>query len=161
MSLQDLGAIGEFLSSIVVLITLIYLAIQTRHTRQATQAHLQWTRANAWRDLQIMWATNPEAAELIAEFGTRVEDYPTSDEFDAKRFRYVAMNRSVLEILQAFLLSAQTKQDRELAIRRINSQMQIPGFRASWLHIRAAGAFYPEFIEIVEAALAENDAGSS
>ena len=161
MSIQDLGAIGEFLSSIVVLITLIYLAIQTKHTRQATQANLQWTRANAYRDLQIMWATNPEAADLIAEFGTREEDYPTSDDFDPRRFRYVAMNRSILEILQAFLLSAQTEQDRELAIQRINFQMQIPGFRASWRHIRAAGIFYPEFIEIVEAAFANNDSGAS
>ena len=30
MSIQDLGALGEFVSSVVVLITLIYLAIQVR-----------------------------------------------------------------------------------------------------------------------------------
>jgi hypothetical protein len=30
MSIQDLGAIGEFFSSIAVLITLIYIAMQAR-----------------------------------------------------------------------------------------------------------------------------------
>ncbi len=33
MSIQDLGAIGEFLGSIFVLVTLIYLAVQVRHSR--------------------------------------------------------------------------------------------------------------------------------
>ena len=161
MSIQDLGALGEFLSSVVVLITLVYLAIQTRQTKQATQANLQWTRANASRDLQIMWATHPEAANLIAEFGTKVDHYPSSDEFDPMRFRYLAINRAVLDVLQAFLLSAQSKQDKELAKDRIKFQMQIPGFRASWPHIRQVGMFYPEFIELVEEALAENDSADA
>ena len=38
MSIQDLGSIGEFISSIAVLITLLYLAMQVRQTRNATIA---------------------------------------------------------------------------------------------------------------------------
>jgi len=38
MSIQDLGSIGEFISSIAVLVTLLYLAMQVRQTRAANVA---------------------------------------------------------------------------------------------------------------------------
>lgn len=38
MTIQELGSIGEFISSIAVLFTLIYLAVQVRQTRDATIA---------------------------------------------------------------------------------------------------------------------------
>jgi hypothetical protein len=36
MTIQDLGAIGEFVSAFAILITLAYLAIQVRYARIAT-----------------------------------------------------------------------------------------------------------------------------
>jgi len=36
MTIQDLGAIGEFVSAFAILITLVYLAIQVRYARIAT-----------------------------------------------------------------------------------------------------------------------------
>ena len=82
MSIQDLGAIGEFLSSIVVLLTLIYLAVQTHQTRKATQANLQWTRTNASRELSMMWAAHPETVDLISRFGLEESIVPEQDGFD-------------------------------------------------------------------------------
>ena len=40
MSIQDLGAIGEFVGSVAVLITLIYLAIQVRQNTRHVQAQM-------------------------------------------------------------------------------------------------------------------------
>ena len=154
MSIQDLGAIGELISSIVVVITLVYLAVQTSLARKTAQANLQWTRANAARELSLMWAGNPETVELIQEFGTRVEDLKPSEEFNPRQFRYLTMNRSVLELLQAFYLSSQSAEDRNLAIHRIQEQMKIPGFKSSWPILRNSGTFYPEFVATVESALA-------
>ena len=37
MNIQDLGAIGEFISSITIVITLIILTVETRRARNATQ----------------------------------------------------------------------------------------------------------------------------
>jgi len=34
LSIQDLGSVGEFVSSIAVILTLIYLAVQTRQTQK-------------------------------------------------------------------------------------------------------------------------------
>ncbi len=35
MSIQDLGAVGEFVGSVLILITLIYIATQTKHSRRS------------------------------------------------------------------------------------------------------------------------------
>ncbi len=40
MTIQDLGALGEFLGSIAVLATLIYLALQTRQNTAAIAAQV-------------------------------------------------------------------------------------------------------------------------
>ena len=156
-SIQDLGAIGEFISSIVVLFTLIYLAIQTNLTRKSTQANLQWTRANASRELSMMWATNPEAVKLIEEFGTTTDALQWSEEFNSRKFQYISMNRAIMDLHQAFYMSAQTEQDRKLAIDRISFQMEIPGFISSWPIMKRSGLFYPEFIAVVEDALEKGD----
>jgi hypothetical protein len=38
MTIQDLGSIGEFISSLAVLVTLLYLAVQARQTHKETVA---------------------------------------------------------------------------------------------------------------------------
>lgn len=38
MSISDLGSLGEFIGSIAVLVTLIYVALQIRHNTHATRA---------------------------------------------------------------------------------------------------------------------------
>ena len=53
MSIADLGSLGEFVGSFAVLLTLGYLAIQTRATRQAT-------------DLQTLMALNSMSSTVIA-----------------------------------------------------------------------------------------------
>lgn len=53
MSIGDLGSLGEFLGSIVVLLTLGYLAIQTRAGRQATE-------------LQTFMALNSHSVTMMA-----------------------------------------------------------------------------------------------
>ena len=41
MSITELGAIGEFIGALAVLITLGYLAVQIRHSSRATQASME------------------------------------------------------------------------------------------------------------------------
>ena len=160
MTISELGSLGEFISSVVVLATLIYLAIQTSETRKATQANLLWSRVNASRDLATMWVTNPESVELIEEFGTTEDAFPTSEEFDSRAFRYSVMNRAVMESLQAFFMTASTAEDKEMATQRIRRQMLIPGFRATWPTTRHSGAFYPAFIDVVDNEVEEYRGGA-
>ena len=48
MSIQDLGAIGELLSSIFVLITLVYLAVQVRHSKELLEENRRITMSKVY-----------------------------------------------------------------------------------------------------------------
>ena len=150
---QLLGNVGEFLGSIAVLITLVYLAIQTRHARAAHEASIQWQRANASRELATIWATSPEAVELLAEFGQPDSQIPDGAEFNSRFFRYVKINQSILEMLQANLITSLTQEDREIALARIRQTMSIAGFRATWPRCKSFEVFRPDFIALVESIL--------
>jgi hypothetical protein len=74
MTIAELGSIGEFIGSIVVLITLIYLAIQvrqnTRHV-QAQMGHDGWL-ANTHDEIAKF---GDEAAEVLAKADLGLEDF--------------------------------------------------------------------------------------
>jgi hypothetical protein len=80
MNIQELGSLGEFVGAIAVMVTLVYLAIQTRLTRKAaevTQRSAEETAKHAgvqagatviegysrWRSL----VSNPQIAEVIVK----------------------------------------------------------------------------------------------
>lgn len=75
MGIQDLGAIGEFVSSIAVLITLAYLAVQVRHSkslleenRRLAQSQVFQTRAGFRIDSHMRYA-EPHMAALLVKVG--------------------------------------------------------------------------------------------
>ncbi len=53
LTIQDLGALGEFFGSIAVLVTLIYLAFQTRQNRMAIGAQLDAARLGAIQNIRL------------------------------------------------------------------------------------------------------------
>ena len=67
MEIQDLGAIGEFISSIAIVITLIFLVLETRRSRTATQQSNRQARQRIRTDLSLAAAVNPQFAELMAK----------------------------------------------------------------------------------------------
>ncbi len=83
MSIMELGALGEFLSSIVVVGTLIYLAAQIRQTtnglaqnRDIMRGQTRHQLAKGVIDLQIATATNQQLVELLdrADRGEELTD---------------------------------------------------------------------------------------
>ena len=59
---QLLGNIGEFLSAFLVLVTLLYLALQVKHARNQLQTSVQYSRLQAIRD---NWLNRSQNAELL------------------------------------------------------------------------------------------------
>jgi hypothetical protein len=53
---QVLGNFGEFVGAIAVVVTLIYLAIQVRHSKEATEANTRTIRANAAKEVYVGWS---------------------------------------------------------------------------------------------------------
>ena len=49
LTIQDLGALGELLGSVAVLVTLVYLALQTRQNTMAITAQIDSARTPRYR----------------------------------------------------------------------------------------------------------------
>ena len=64
MSIMELGAMGEFVGAIAVVATLIYLAIQVRQSKQATQENSRLARA----------AVSAQTYEIFAEHRRHIID---------------------------------------------------------------------------------------
>ena len=71
LTIQDLGALGELLGSVAVLVTLIYLALQTRQNTMAIEAQLDAATIAANQTNLMSAATSGELAEAIREGMTR------------------------------------------------------------------------------------------
>lgn len=72
MSIEELGSAGEFLSSIAVLVSLIYLAVQIRRSTEAAQTATYQSVVSDFGALNRAVASTPELAML---FVNAMEDY--------------------------------------------------------------------------------------
>lgn len=86
---QLLGNYGEFIGAIAVVITLAYLAVQVRHSREATEANTKSLRAAArfesgryWSEETIRMALSPDMASIVA---AGFEDPSRLDDNDRER----------------------------------------------------------------------------
>ena len=91
MSIQDLGSIGEFLSAIAVLATLVYLSLQTRQARIAAEETAKFSGLQATHsmlDLYFDWRrtlfSDPAHREIIAKANDG-EELTSSERFAARR----------------------------------------------------------------------------
>ena len=71
---QLLGNYGEFIGSVAVLGTLIYLAIQIRHSKELIEknhaialSQVQQARADSGRDINLLLSDSTHLATLVAE----------------------------------------------------------------------------------------------
>jgi len=145
MSWEAIGAIGEVVGAIAVVITLLYLAVQTRQNTRAVQ-HAT-TRgvmedANAWR---FRIVEDPELSEL---FRTGLRDPESLSPNDRYRFR-MFLDALVFHWQHA-ITSGESIPDAN--VTRVLSR---PG--GQWYWSRARDVLTPEFIDYVESLLAKED----
>lgn len=67
MNWQALEAIGSIIGSLAVLLTLVYLAVELKHSREERRASLLQHRSDASRQLFLTLATNPELTGALLE----------------------------------------------------------------------------------------------
>ncbi|MFT7651927.1 MAG: hypothetical protein ACI9ON_002004 [Limisphaerales bacterium] len=65
MTIQDLGSIGELVSAIAILITLVYLAVQVKYARMATVDRNRETRVNGIIEINNRLANNPDLRQAF------------------------------------------------------------------------------------------------
>ena len=64
MNWDAIGAIGEILGAVAVVVTLTYLAVQVRHARLMAADVNRHYRAEGIREMLLACATNPDLAKL-------------------------------------------------------------------------------------------------
>lgn len=76
MTLSDLGNVGEFVGSIGVIVSLIYVGMQLKMTRQSERATSAWQCEKLWGELSWELSTDPELARLMANLlsGEKISD---------------------------------------------------------------------------------------
>jgi hypothetical protein len=87
MTLSDLGAIGEFVSSIAVVVTLVYLAIQIRHSRELLERQERLGLGQAY---QAKTNSRIELEKLVielAETSVRVQNGEYDQLTDVDKFK--------------------------------------------------------------------------
>ena len=96
LTIQDLGALGELLGSVAVLVTLVYLALQTRQNTAAIGAQLDAAQISSVLGLNLIPATSTELMEALAE--DRTDDRTTNEmrrnEYWVARFYWFQWNFS-------------------------------------------------------------------
>ena len=64
MNWEAIGAVGELLGSAVVLVTLVYLAIQTRNINKQSQAEARYAYVEAMAEVNMVIAQSTETASI-------------------------------------------------------------------------------------------------
>jgi hypothetical protein len=72
MTISELGSVGELVGSIAVLCTLVYLAVQVKHAKNATRATLLQHRADASRSLWMFESSNPSISKIVRSANERM-----------------------------------------------------------------------------------------
>jgi len=67
MSIEELGSIGEFVSAIIIVVSLIYIALQSKQTHRLMQSTAFQARTATTLDLYRQAATSPELAEIMVK----------------------------------------------------------------------------------------------
>ena len=96
MNLQDLGNIGELISGIAVVFSLIYVAYQIRQNTEQTNQNTQAVRAAAM-DSSISWAINARQTlyqdqELVRIYMQGNEDPHSLPELELVQYRLLLQN---------------------------------------------------------------------
>jgi hypothetical protein len=130
MSIQDLGAIGEFLGLFLVLATLAYLAIQTRQGKQVAASE---AARGVVADYALLWSAITNDSEFSSIIRQSINDWDSQGEVDQLRSHaflcnltahFVAASKAAyIEDLASFLKSWE---DNLLGV------LQTPGGSSWW-----------------------------
>ena len=151
---QLLGNLGEFLGAIVVLISLIYLAVQVRRNTQqlegneqallraeSTAQHQQWS---GWRKMQI---NDPQ---LIAVWLKGLKNFEGLDQVERQQFDYLATELLyvITNVWERYEAGVDPVGAWDVGLRAAKAITGTAG-GASWWR-KNTTKFYPQFVKAIE-----------
>ena len=135
MTLSDLASIGSLVSGVAVLVSLVYLAQQTRQNSKHTRALIQQGRAEQTIDYTFQWAGDVSLVEAVLK-SENVD--PTLDRIQFHRYLYTCMSSfAFLEDQFYQHRDGLVDEDRHASSVSIaSSRLRSPGYRACWKMLR-------------------------
>jgi len=91
MTIQDWGAVGELVSAIAVLATLVYLAIQIKQNTSATRAQIHQSRSEQAQEFFLFCAGSREVSELMTRLNSNPENLSEFDEVQRYQIRMLCV----------------------------------------------------------------------
>ena len=110
MSLMELGALGEFVSAIVVIATLAYLGIQIRQSNTIARSQARQTLIDTWSAADWEVSQDPRSLKILGEGLNNWPDLPDEDKFafDMMMGRYLANLQNGVLLKESGILDQQT-----------------------------------------------------
>ncbi len=146
LTIQDLGALGELLGRWRVLVTLVYLAFQTRQNTMAITAQLDAARINAALNINLTAATSSELQEVLN--GDRVEPLPIGQaRLDHSwTARFFNMQWDWIQFRRGLLPTLNEPGMAHRVATYFNDSRSLEG----WWEARKVFGFRPDFVDWVE-----------
>ncbi|MEN8185392.1 MAG: DUF6082 family protein, partial [Myxococcota bacterium] len=131
MNWDAIGAIGEVVGALAVVISLVYLGYQVREGARASQAETELEAARMWSDLHGQVARDPELARIWDAAHTNPEGL---SDLDRQRFvwfvaQYVFLVEGLFNQRERGFLSTDTLDPHE---RTLRGMFQNPIVREWW-----------------------------
>jgi hypothetical protein len=131
MSLSDLASIGNFVSGIAVVVSLIYLALQVRHAHKAQRALMHQARTERLINA-CLGSMRGDVAEMVTKMANGEEMSSPLEKMQA----YYYMRMQIVTVEDALWQHEAGFLDRDAvdtAILNLQRVMQLPAARAAWL----------------------------
>ena len=151
MTLTQISELSQAIAAVAVLVSLIYLASQTRLSAQSQQAMMHGNRAD-WVSTVLERIADPEFAEVWRAGATASPDMSV---LDAHRFAYFTMGHLIgfqnnfLDWRAGLIDDNRWGQSH----RALRGYLNYPGYRATYLLQRES--YHPDFRTLVDGHLAE------
>jgi hypothetical protein len=112
MNWDAIAVVGQVLGSIAVFVTLVYLSMQTRQAKEATQRAISQGRSEAYRH-QLAWATEPRMAAIMVKANMALGTKP--DPFSAMLMEKAGLTREEAGSLLFFQVAAWNNRLQQIA----------------------------------------------
>jgi len=100
VTLNELGSLGEFISGLAVVVTLVYLAIQIRHNTRAVRSSMHHAMIDSTLRIAESLSDNEDVARIVLRAD---EDYDNLT--DAERIRFDAYGERVFSNFESVFYS--------------------------------------------------------
>jgi hypothetical protein len=131
MTLNDLGNLGEFVSAVAVVVSLVYLAVQVRQNTRMMRVSTHHALNTAFNALHVAYGSDPAVSTFLNRAS---EDYSQLDRDE--RLRYALLMRASFGLHNDWFLQAReglfSEEEWTSQTRAIARALAPPGARAWW-----------------------------